>query len=816
MPKDDIKKTTENKSVTVPAFPFVKSELKSTPVRSLTFDNKKQRNAKMIEKGLAKPGSISYDTLRRAANSVHVVRICINVLKEKITKTKWIVKSIDPLVDVDEAKIKEVEELFKHPNGNDETFRTLLDKMLEDLLVLDAVSIEKTRFPNGKLAQLHFVDSGTIRPVFDEHGNQDVSIPVNSKEEGRVDLPVSYVQVLDNSQYGGPESGEIIAAWPKKDFIYFHQHPQGSFEGFGYGLSPIESVIGVVSNLLNADNFNSTYFEEGAFPPLILQLMGQMNQGDLEAAREYLYSELLGSPHRPAIMAGDKKAEIINLKDITNRDMQFMEYTEFLARLLAAAYGLSGQDIGLVDDLNKATSQTQVGLSEEKGYGSILHLLKEIFNTQIIWKDFGYTDLEFEWVVDDRTDPATISTINDAALKNGTITINEARTKMGLIPYNADWADEPMLLDGDGKYSKLAPVEEAAEEDSAMVGNENPYKEQTVEKSIMTPDGYKTWMDDRGYSQPFIFSEIMTGLGYVIKPPVAVNLMSQKVEVEIAEELYGMGLNVPLIMKMTYDDIFKSILPTDQVRNEFLKYVSMTTEYDSEKWKARSGGSRKFGYYLVSPFIDGYPLDSKLVRNDMLRDPLSYEQAIKDLAALWLAEKNLVLGDRRADQYIVTHDKRIFGVDYQFKGDKERWKDTSQDVQKVLMEIPHLYELFHEEIGRKPKYQIIKKIKNFIKAALLQPSPHAVDLDQDFQNYPVMFGQLYNDDFSRDEVKQIFKLQDIRIMKRYRLTEVAFAYDFNSMRDSLKKWVDDNPLSYGGIITTGDNAGVKYTLYVRK
>jgi capsid portal protein len=692
--------------------PFQKSE-SSTSFRGLSFDTKKQRNAKAIQKGLSKPGSISYDTLRRAAASVAVVRICVNVLKEKITKTKWMIKSIDPLVKPDKDKVDEVTELFKHPNGNDETFRTLLDKMLEDLLVLDSVSVEKTRYQDGSLAELHYVDAATIRPVFDEYGNQDVLLPINSKKDGLVDLPVSYIQVLDNSEYGGPESGEIKAYWSKKDFLYFHLHPQGAMENFGYGLSPIESVIGVVSNILSSDNFNSSYFEEGGFPPLILNLKGQMNQPDLDALKEYIYSELLGSFHRPAIMAGAEGAEVINLKDINNRDMQFMEYTLFLSRLLAAAYGLSGQDIGLVDDLNKATSQVQQNVSEEKGYGSILHLLKEIFNQEIVWKDFGYTDLEFEWVVDDRTDPQTLATITDTRLKNGTLTINEVRTKNGDLPYSEEWADVPMILNSSGEYKKLAPTDIEESKDIDEPGNEKPYKEQDkIEKSIRTIDGYKTWMDDRGYSQPFICMNILTNEGFVIKPPVAVNLTSQNLEIELSQKLVSMGLNVPLVQKVPINELAISILRTDSVKNEFDGYMNMLPAYDSEKWRARQGGSRKFDYYLVSNYIYGYSLTNPLLLKDMKRDPKSYEEAIKDLAKLWLVEKEMILGDRRANQYIISPIKRAWGIDYQFKGDIGRYDDNKMDVAKVLIDIPQLYDLYMKEIGEK---SFIKSIKSLIK-----------------------------------------------------------------------------------------------------
>lgn len=828
-----------------------------TPTRALVFDTEKQRNTQFLNKGLSKPGRVTFEVLRRAVQSTHIARICVNTLKEKITKTAWVIKPIDKIsADGDgDKRIKEVTELFKHPNKADETFRTLLDKLLEDLLILDVGCMEKTRYPDGELAELHYVDGScysddtevltkggwkrfkevditkdifatrnqiskefewqkasykhhadwdgdmyhfnsrtvdllvspnhrilytfgsgnneyrkefiskaedvykisgftlpatsywkgvitskrfyiknenkkhggydidwdindyvsfmgmylsegcieqggvgnriyisqkqeskgfeefkelliklfgkepyydgkvwqfrsktlwnylkqfgkaldkfvpenikempiaqlslfyhfywlgdgsgikeedhkesiytsskkmsddlqeiiqkmgfsssilkrikekdvimkdgriikkencavnyivskrtsrtqsaniektqykgdiwcvsvpneilyvrrngqpiwcgnTIRPVFNEFGEQDIEIPMTTTE-GTVNLPTSYIQVMDNSQYGGPESGQVVASWAKKDFIRFMMHPQGSMAGIGYGLSPIESVVTVVANILNAENFNATYFEEGSFPPVIIQLMGQVNQRDIQLYREYLQSELSGNYHRPAIMAGGTDAKVLNLKDLTNRDMEFMEYMKFMARLLAAAYGLSGQDIGLTDEVgSKNVSETQRDISHEKGYSSILHLLKEVFNQEIIWKDFGYQDLEFEWVSEDNLDPSTAADIYTKHLQAGTMTLNEVRTESGKDPYE-EWADKPMVLTSTGYVPIIAPTqgeEGVKDEDGKDLGDkmeegvkEEFEPEKTKEKNDKVVGGERHYSDQDSF-----------------------------------------------------------------------------------------------------------------------------------------------------------------------------------------------------------------------------------------------------------------------------------------------------------------------------
>lgn len=969
---NDTEKTSDSSHVVLPngglppeVAQLFQKGMKPSVSRSVVFETDKQRNLGALKKGLQKPGFISYEVLRRAAMSVAVARICITSLKEKVTKTEWVIKSKDPMVDVEQSRIDKLTELFNNPNPQD-TWREFIDKVMEDLLVLDTSCIEKTRFPEGELAQLYYVDAATIRPVFDEFGNQDIPIKLKTLN-GEETLPVSYLQIFNNSMYGGPESGDIVAAWPKKDFICFHMHPQGAMERFGYGLSPIESVLQVVNNLLNSDNYNGSYFDEGSFPPIIMQLAGNIQQRDLEAYREYMYSELAGNFHRPAIMAGGGELKIHNLKDSSNRDMQFMEYTNWLAKLMCAAFGLSPQDIGLTDSVGgKNVAEEQADLSNQKGYSSCLHLIEEIINNQIILKDFGFKDLQFKFVLDDSTDPEVQTKIHDTKLKNGTITINEVREEEGKIPFES-WADQPLLLTAEG-YKPLVVEDQEDQEDTENVGEETVYAEddegivkksvktlymsrkvenaeeiikwakeagfsKTVtaedmhvtvafskapvewklikanpkglsvlggirsiqklnnaivlrfesgnltqrwielgklgaswdyaeycphitltydsgdvdfmnlppfqgaikfgkekisevnldwtdsitEKSIYTASGFKTWVDDRGFGQPFIAVSILDGQGWVIKPPVAVNLFSQQLEMDITNMLSKEGLNVKPVRKILYNDVCSMFSSTD-LAIEFDKYVNMAPEYDSEKWRAKNGGSRKYPYYMTCDYIDGFPLNSRQIMDDMKRDPFSYRQAVIDLANLWNAERNHVLGDRRADQYLITKDKRAYGFDYQFMGDKKRWEDSSTAIGKVLLAVPSLYKLFMEKtVGEKTKKSqgIIKRLKDIVaKGSFFKPDADAEEPALNFEENPVLFGELFSN-MEKNVVKDLFRMKNPQALLDSGYQEVSYNFDWNNAVVALKSYVKYQPNSSGGILSVNNANGVKYCIYFK-
>jgi hypothetical protein len=190
----------------------------------------------------------------------------------------------------------------------------------------------------------------------------------------------------------------------------------------------------------------------------------------------------------------------------------------------------------------------------------------------------------------------------------------------------------------------------------------------------------------------------------------------------------------------------------------------------------------------------------------MQRVPQDYKQAIKELADLWLAEKKYVLGDRRADQVLFTPDKHIMAFDFQFEGNKNRWKSTKDSYANALKPIPELYNLFME-LTNQNKESVVQKIKNiFKKDALESPA------DEYFA-----FGTLVNgDDKFKENVKKIFdkKSEDILIDNGF--TKLSFVYDFNTAQKILSDYVTKNPKAYGGIFMKEDERGLMYCIYTKQ
>jgi phage portal protein BeeE len=654
------------------------------------------------EKGLRKPTRISYETLRRMSKSCSVARLCINTLKHEISKTKWAIVPVNPKEVPDKDKVAEVEQFFNFPNPDD-NFRTFLLMVLEDLLVLDAGTIELVANKKGNLAEMYYLDGATVKPAVDIHG--------------MLGEP-AYFQFMPLNTTAEPD-----AEFSRDELAYIMQNPQGDIKNFGYGLSPLEGVIMVATNILNADNFNGSFFEVGTLPPIMINLGKEMQQSEVEAFRAYWKAEIEGKPWKTAFVGGIDDPKILPLQPNSNRDMQFMEYQLWLSRLMTAAYEISPQDIGLTFDINKATAETQREISKAKGYRTVLEVLKEIFTQKIIWKGLGYRDLQFVWTDVDLVDAQSRASVWEIESRTGARSINEYRKEVGLDPIKGGirpfviagqvpvYIDSTPLEDmNDEEVIEEANTAEENKEQKEVVATKEETKEETkdettkeknVEKTVQAGK-YLCWMDDRGYGQPFAWTDELGNKGYYIKPPVSVNLHGPDLESKITKELAEKGLNVVLARKVPYKEVIDKCLPSSELKNEFEKYRTLSAEYYSKKWDSKWGKTRAYDFYIVSPFVKGFSLTDKRLTDDMKRDPESYSEAINDLANLWKAEKEMKLGDRRANQYLITPDKRAYGLDYQFEGgESHTWGQYADEIPNVLKGIPELQKLFLKKIGGK-------------------------------------------------------------------------------------------------------------------
>ncbi len=145
-------------------------------------------------------------------------------------------------------------------------------------------------------------------------------------------------------------------------------------------------------------------------------------------------------------------------------------FDDWLARIVCFAFSISPQ--GLVQQMNRATAQTQKELSQEEGLAPVLAWVKGLID-DILADEFAAPDLEFIWSADPSLDPQTQETILSSYTTKGILTINEARAALGREPLPEAAANRAMALTGNG-YVTLGDQAKPA----GHVANDNPYHDE--------------------------------------------------------------------------------------------------------------------------------------------------------------------------------------------------------------------------------------------------------------------------------------------------------------------------------------------------
>jgi hypothetical protein len=97
--------------------------------------------------------------------------------------------------------------------------------------------------------------------------------------------------------------------------------------------------------------------------------------------------------------------------------------------------------------MNRATADNAQEMALGEGLGPIMLWIKNLVD-RVIEEDFGYPDLEFEWVDEKSSNLLQQAQITDLKVKSGLKTINEARAESGEDP--VDGGDAPLIYTATG------------------------------------------------------------------------------------------------------------------------------------------------------------------------------------------------------------------------------------------------------------------------------------------------------------------------------------------------------------------------------
>ncbi len=338
---------------------------------------------------------LSFDTLRELYRRSAHIRPAVDSIVKEIAHLP---------IRVEGRGAKKVEEFIDRPNISKDTWPTLIQKFLVDLLVCDQAVIEKVRNLNGDIVEMYVRDGTQFRPVVDSTRS----------------YTTYYKQVIMDK--GGREVGSI--AHDVDDIIWVVQFPRTySF----YGTPIIETIINEVSTLMFSSQSIARGFVDDELPPGVL-FLDKIGKAAYERAKAQFESSR-GE-------RGKKQMKVIDNVGNANwipftrpfREMQLAELTMIIQEVVNRNFGVSSLDTGDGSGLTRATADRLWKTSRSKLFRPLVNLLTIKLNKELVKEISPGAELSF--VMEPVVDASTALELSDG----GVITKNEARKVLNFDP----------------------------------------------------------------------------------------------------------------------------------------------------------------------------------------------------------------------------------------------------------------------------------------------------------------------------------------------------------------------------------------------
>ena len=380
----------------------------------------------------SKPGtSIDFKVLRRFSVQYNVARAAINRRKRQLNQLDWAIASADHDGTKPNKKIsKEVEERFKQLGGYRVRFRELLDLIVEDLLVLDAVALEKQYTAGNELLALRPLDAATIK--------------LRVAEDGGTPLPpeIAYKQII---------RGQEVATWDADEMYYEMLNPRTDTP---YGLSPLESLMLTVSQALKSELFNLGMLTEGNIPEGLFGVPDSWTQKQIAEWQLTWDAALEGNQKAQSKLRFVPKGSYMATKK--PEDMRYKELNEWLMQLTCMMFEIQPQELGFTDTVNKSTGEVQQDIGRSTGLKPLANFIEEIF-TDVIQTDMGYPELRFSFMGLEAENEKETAEVNEILIRSGQRTVDEIRTDQGLKAIGVDKPfvmGNPTFIDADSQATR--------------------------------------------------------------------------------------------------------------------------------------------------------------------------------------------------------------------------------------------------------------------------------------------------------------------------------------------------------------------------
>jgi len=345
---------------------------------------------------------ISFAELRALADALPLLRAVIETRKDQIAGQNYAVRARARADAPDASKAIDAVSSFLVRPDRRRSFADWLRMLVEDMLVIDAATLNPRYTRGGSLYSLDIIDGATIKPLIGEDGRAPEA------------PDPAYQQIL----HGVP-----AADFSADELLYL---PRNLRAHKLYGLSPVEQIALTVNIAIRRDIATLDYYQMGSVPDAFATLPKDWTADQIRAFQDYFDALMSGNLARKRMtkfMPADFK--LIETRQPPLKDM----YDEWLARIICYAFSVPAS--AFVSQVNRATSETLRLQATQEGLIPLKAWVKSALD-YVIQVCMNEPGLEFVWVGDDAIDPLQQAQTLQILVSAGIKTREEARAELGL------------------------------------------------------------------------------------------------------------------------------------------------------------------------------------------------------------------------------------------------------------------------------------------------------------------------------------------------------------------------------------------------
>ena len=488
---------------------------------------------------------VPFKTLRAAADQIDILRRCIEVTKAKILGLDWDITlgedSAEKLItEIGGARVramgiardkytKDINRLrnfWEQPDkANGLLFYDWLNIALEEILVLDAWAIWPQMTVGNELNGLQILDGSTIKPLIDDRGMRPTP-PFPAFQQILYGFP--------RSEFSAPnETEKADGEFTSDELAYFIRNRRTTSV---YGYSPTERALPIADIYLRRQQWLRAEYTDGVTPELMIKTDSTFGTNtDLLRAYENMFNnDLAGqTEQRKRVRLLPAGLEPVQYEGYGERFKDTLD--DYLVNSICGHFGVLPSEIGFNPKSGLGGAGFQLGQAESSEVLGAIPLATWVGKmiTHLSYVFLGMPrELEFKFMESGREDTESVARTTDIQLKSGTLTLNEARSRVGLSLIEAPEADMPILVAGVGAYlvteDGLKPIDAnvmvgedgqaVTQEEIGLVTEEKPTTPTEDKKIRQELEKFLRWLNNvpvREYrkfnfrSVPIVYAEVL-------------------------------------------------------------------------------------------------------------------------------------------------------------------------------------------------------------------------------------------------------------------------------------------------------------------